>query len=72
MKVLRSGKDVYVAECDECGCVVSYGKSDVKYEGPQWDENSYLVCPECDSKIYLPTLTGDWMTRKEWKNEQNS
>lgn len=68
MKVLRTGKEAYVAECDDCGCVVSYGISDVNYEGPQWDESSYLICPECSSKIYLPTFKVGWTTRKMWKD----
>lgn len=71
MKVLRSGKEAYVAECNRCGCVVSYSTSDVKYEGPQWDESTYLICPECGSKIYLPTLSAMWMTRKEYENGKN-
>ena len=71
MKIIRSGKEAYVAECERCGCVFSFGKEEVNYEGLQWDENKYLICPECGGKIILPYSRCNWMTRWEWEDGQN-
>ena len=71
MKILKSGKEAYVAECNKCGCVFSYGKDEVKHEGPQLDPIRLLICPECHSEVYLPFLTTQWMTRKEWEDGKN-
>lgn len=30
MKILRSGKDLYVHECN-CGCVFAYSKNETEY-----------------------------------------
>ncbi len=71
MEILRSGKEAYVVECNRCGCVICYGKSEVKYDGPQWDPIASLNCPECHNEIYLPCASYCWLTRKEYENGKN-
>lgn len=71
MKILKSGKDVYVAECNKCGCAFSYGKDEVKYSFWRNETYGFLHCPECENKVDLPQNNRLWMTRKEWENGKN-
>ena len=72
MKILKSGKEAYVAECNKCCCVFSFGKEEVEYSFWRNETYSFLHCPECENKVDLPENNKLWMTRKEWEDEQNS
>lgn len=71
MKVLRSGKEAYVAECNKCGCVFSFGKEEVEYAFWRNETYSFLHCPECENKVDLPENKLLWKTRKEWEDGKN-
>lgn len=50
MTIIKSGKERYRQQCDRCGCIFAYGKTDVTnvciddYE-EIWQDT--VVCPEC-------------------------
>lgn len=52
MKVLRSGIDLYVQECD-CGCVFAYSKKETEYVQTGMNEYEHVIqCPECKARLY--------------------
>ena len=71
MKVLRSGKDAYVAECGMCGCVFSFGSQEVEHDFWRNETYSFLHCPECENKVNLPESKVLWMTRGKWEDGEN-
>lgn len=53
MKVLRSGKDLYVHECN-CGCVFAYSKNETEYVQTGIQEYEYAIkCPECGAENFV-------------------
>lgn len=64
MQILRSGKNNYVHECTECGCIFAYGKLETEPVQTGIQEYKYSIkCPECNKK-----QTVDLFSRRTFRN----
>ena len=73
MEVIRHGNTYKEVKCKKCNALLSYGKSDIKYDDRDeryfgvwhYSRKEYVVCPECQNEIILYwTIDGE-----EVKNE---
>ena len=63
MEVIKHGNTYKETECTKCNALLTYCKSDVRYEGSHSegadgihhnsDEKRYVVCPECNGRIII-------------------
>lgn len=51
MQILRSGKECYMQECDNCNCIFSYGKIDIKVYNKNKKVIYVITCPECGIEL---------------------